>query len=145
MATTGSTTFNSLLFRPEDYVAGVQYVAAVVYATNPDLSRFAAKGGKLILRSNSADYVANPRVITDYYESVVRTMGQKRVDEFMRYYVTTGPGHARFIGRNTVTNAVAPYYVDVIAMLDNWSEDGMVPPRDPVVTLQNSVPPFEVQ
>ena len=145
IAVTGSTTFNSLMFRKEDYQAGVQYVASVIYATDPDLSRFAAKGGKLLLKSNSADYTAGNRVITQYYDSVVKAMGQSKVDEFIRYYVLTGAGHNRNIGINTVTGATAPYYVDLIAMVDNWSEDGTVPADNPTVTMQNGVPPYEVQ
>lgn len=145
IATTGQTSFNSLTFKPEDYAAGMQYVAATVYATNPDLSRFAAKGGRLILKSNSTDYTASPNLITQYFQSVVRAMGQAKVDQFMRYYVATGPSHNGNIGINTVTGQTAPYYVDLIAMVDNWSEDGLAPPDDPTVTFQDRTPPFALK
>ncbi|MDB5439539.1 MAG: tannase/feruloyl esterase family alpha/beta hydrolase [Caulobacteraceae bacterium] len=145
IATTGSMTINSLVFKPEDYPAGVQYVASTVYATNPDLSRFAARGGKLILKSNSTDYTASPNLITQYFQSVVRALGQAKVDQFMRYYVATGPSHNGNIGVNTVTGQTAPYYVDLIAMVDNWSEDGAPPSDSPTVTFQDRTPPFALK
>lgn len=145
IATTGQTSFNSLTFKPQDYPAGVQYVASTIYATNPDLSRFAAKGGKLILKSNSTDYTASPNLITQYFQSVVGAMGQRQVDQFMRYYVATGPSHNGNIGVNTVTGATAPYYVDLIAMVDDWSEDGVAPPDDPAVAFQDRTPPFALK
>lgn len=143
-ATVGTTDFNSLLFRPEDHASGMQYVASTIYASNPDLRRFRARGGKLLLKSNSIDYVANPRMITEYFESVIKEMGKAEVDEFIRYYYATGVGHGNNIGINTVTGAVAPYYVDWIDMLDKWVEDGLVPSDAPTVTLQNPTPPFAV-
>jgi len=144
-AVTGTTTFNSLTFQPTDYVGGVQYLSSTIYATNPDLTRFAARGGKLVLKANTADYTAGIRIITAYYESVVKKMGKEKVDEFMRYYTVVGAGHNRNIGMNTVTKATAPYYVDFISMIDNWSEDDQVPSDSPTVTMQDGTPPFAVQ
>jgi feruloyl esterase len=144
VATVGTTSYNSLLFRPEDYPAGVQYVTSVIHATNPDLSRFAARGGKLVLKSNSTDYTANPRIITQYYDSVVANMGQQSVDSFMRYYSAIGVWHNRNLGLNTLTGAPIPFYVDWIAMIDNWVEDGIVPPDAQTLTYQDPLPPFRV-
>lgn len=143
-AAVGSTTFNSLLFRPEDYQAGVEYVASVVHATNPDLTQFMARGGKLVLKSNSADYTAPPRVIDQYYQSVVSSMGQASVDRFVRYYTASGAWHNRNLGFNVQTGDPVPFYFDAIAMVDDWVEDQVVPPDNPTATWQNPLPPFNV-
>ena len=145
VATVGTTSFNSLTFRPEDYPAGVQYVMSVINATNPDLSQFASHGGKLLLKSNTSDYTAGARIPIQYYESVVAAMGRSTVDQFMRHYNLVGAWHNRNVGTNTVTGATVPYYVDFIALVDNWVEDGNIPPDNITATFQDGIPPFTVR
>ena len=142
VATVGTTPFNSLLFNPTTYASGVQYVMSTLHPTSPDLSAFKARGGKLLMKSNSADYVANPRIIAQYYQSVVNAMGQSNVDAFLRYYVATGLWHGRNLGFNTVTGAPIPYFVDFIRLVDNWVEDERVPNDQLTVTYQSGLPPF---
>jgi hypothetical protein len=126
------------------YAKELQQFSALIDSTNPNLAAFHARGGKLILKTNTTDYTVNPRAIMAYYDRVVQTMGAARVNEFMRFYVAVGLFHNRNIGRNPLTNALVPMYVDFIAMLDDWVEQGKAPVDTQVLTDMNPVPPFAV-
>ena len=76
------------------------------------------------MKVNTTDYTVNPRWVMDYYEKIAQTMGERAVDEFLRFYVAIGLFHNRNVGRNPMTNALVPGYVDFIAMLDDWVEHG---------------------
>jgi feruloyl esterase len=112
---------------------------SVINATNPDLSQFASHGGKLLLKSNTSDYTAGARIPIQYYESVVAAMGRLTVDQFMRHYNLVGAWHNRNVGTNTVTGATVPYYGDFIALVDNWVEDGNIPPDNITATFQDGI------
>jgi feruloyl esterase len=103
-------------------------------STNPDLSAFAARGGKLIVSEHMADYAQSPFAGVQYYESVVARFGQPAVDRFMRLYVTPGADH---MGQG------APSNVDMLSVLVDWVEGGKAP-GDLVQVSQRLAPPFEV-
>jgi feruloyl esterase len=131
-------------FKPANYRARLQELSELLDASNPDLSAFRRRGGKLILKVNTTDYTANPRWSYAYYDKVVSTMKQPVVDEFMRFYVAVGIFHNRNIGRNPITNEIVPSYVDFIGMLDDWVERGKAPADAPVLTSMDTAPPFAV-
>jgi feruloyl esterase len=127
------------------YAKELQQLSATIDATDPDLSAFHRRGGKLILKVNTTDYTANPRASMAYYDKVVQTMGARAVDEFLRFYVAVGLFHNRNIGHNPITNAPVPMYVDFIAMLDDWVEQGAAPADTQVLSDMDAVPPFTVR
>ena len=102
------------------------------------------RGGKLIMKVNTTDYTVNPRWVMDYYDKIVQTMGQSAVNEFLRFYVAVGLFHNRNVGRNPLTNALVPGYVDFIAMLDDWVEQGKAPADTQVLSDMDAAPPFTV-
>jgi hypothetical protein len=126
------------------YAKEIRQLSDVLDATNPDLSAFRKRGGKLILKVNTTDYTVNPRWVTDYYDKVRETMGAASVDQFVRFYVAIGLFHNRNVGRNPITNALVPSYVDFIAMLDDWVEHGKAPAATQVLSEMDPVPPFTV-
>ena len=71
-------------------------------------------------------------------------MGASAVDEFVRFYVAIGLFHNRNVGRNPITNALVPAYVDFIAMLDDWVEHGKAPADTQVLSAMDTAPPFTV-
>ena len=73
--------------------AAVKKTAADLDATNPDLSRFAAHGGKLILYHGWNDAAIPPGNTIAYYESVQKQMGQSQAELFMRLYMAPGVEH----------------------------------------------------
>ena len=62
-------------------------------STNPDLSAFAKRGGKMIVAIGTNDTLASPGAQLDYYQSVLDKMGRAAVDDFARLYVIPQTGH----------------------------------------------------
>jgi feruloyl esterase len=122
----------------------LRQLSELIDAANPDLSAFRKRGGRLILKVNTTDYTVNPRSVMDYYEKVRQTMGADSVNEFVRFYVAIGLFHNRNVGRNPITNALVPGYVDFIAMLDDWVEHGKAPGDTQVLSEMDTLPPFTV-
>jgi feruloyl esterase len=89
---------------------------------NPDLHRFQAHGGKLIMYHGWADPLLSPYNTLDYYGSVVRTMGgQQATDGFLRLFMVPGMEHCR--------GGPGPNTFDAVAPLDDWVEHGIAPER----------------
>jgi Tannase and feruloyl esterase len=111
-------------------------------STDPDLSHFATRGGKLILKENMADYAISPFNGIAYYKSVVEKLGRASVDSFMRFYVTPGADHAG-AGISSVDGAALPQGVDLLEAIDGWVDHGVAP--GPMVQVaQDPKPPFAV-
>src|ERR1700686_628802 len=47
-------------YKPEDHKARILEVSQLMDSTNPDLGRFRARGGRLILLEHMADYAQSP-------------------------------------------------------------------------------------
>ena len=121
-------------YKPADHAARVREVSALMDSTNPDLSAFNARGGKLVMLENMADYAQSPYAGIGYYESVVKRFGQATVDGFMRLYTAPGVDHVGTGG---------PSNVDMLAVLADWVEGGRAPQQLQIVE-QNAKPPFAV-
>lgn len=107
------------------YAARIREVSKLMDAADPDLSAFAARGGKLILKGNGSDYVSSSRSVAEYYRAVARRMGQRRTDQFVRLYEAPGVNHA---GQGVRSDGSAiPDRVDLLSALDAWVEQGKPP------------------
>lgn len=84
---------------PLDYVEGGQWnkrreeISEWLDSTDPDLSAFYDRGGKLIVTIGTADNLASDGAQLDYYQSLIDKMGQSTVDNFARLYVIPQAGH----------------------------------------------------
>jgi feruloyl esterase len=88
-----------------------------IAATNPDLSAFKARGGKLIQYHGWADALIPPENSINYYESVIaRQGGPDRTRGFYRLFLVPGMGHCG-----------GAYGVDWITPMEQWVERGMAP------------------
>ncbi len=103
--------------------------AADLDSTNPDLSRFAARGGKLILYHGWDDAAISPANTVAYFNEVQKTMGREKVDSFARLYMppgvehcTGGPGPSAF-GQLGIETAKGPKY-GLFDSLQDWVEKG---------------------
>jgi Tannase and feruloyl esterase len=123
---------------PAAYQEQAQKISALMDSTNPDLSAFLARGGKLILKENLADLGQSPNAGIEYYKSVVTKMGQPAVDRFMRFYTTPGAGHA---GTGVANGAPLPHGVDLLGALDTWVMKDAAP-GDLVQVAKESKAPF---
>lgn len=103
--------------------------AADLDATNPDLSRFAAHGGKLILYHGWNDPAISPTNTVLYFESVEREMGREKAETFVRLYMVPGMEHCRggpgasALGQFGMETAKGPKY-GLFDSLENWVEKG---------------------
>jgi feruloyl esterase len=122
-------------FDPDRHAAELLRVSALMDSTDPDLSAFAARGGKLVINDHMADYAKSPYASVEYYKSVVARMGQAAADGFLRLYVTPGADHMG-IG--------APSSVDMVEVLSDWVERGKAP-GDLVQGSYELKPPFALQ
>jgi hypothetical protein len=123
-----------LQYSPEKYVERVREVSALMDSTNPDLSIFAARGGKLLMLENMADYAQSPYAGIGYYQSVVSRLGQPNVDRFLKLFTAPGVDHV---------GSGAPANVDMLAALVDWVERGKAP-ADLQIVEQALKPPFAV-
>ena len=130
--------FNSFDFKVEDHAARIREISEMFDTTDPDLSAFLARGGKLILKGNGADYQRSVMQEITYYNSIVARMGQSRVDQFLRFYVTPGVNHA---GNGLLSSGAAvPAKVDLLGALDTWVDTGTAPGQLLQVTQETQMP-----
>ena len=87
-------------------------------STNPDLSAFAARGGKLILFHGWADPHISPLNTIAYHDAVRRQMGA-RADGFERMYLMPGMGHC--------SGGEGPSAFDLLTPVMAWVESGIAP------------------
>jgi tannase/feruloyl esterase len=90
-----------------------------VDATDPDLTKFKAHGGKLLLYAGWADTGITPINTVEYYESVVTKMGAEQTKDFARLFMVPGMGHCR--------GGDGPDTFDTIATMEKWREKGQTP------------------
>ena len=100
------------------------YMAALgpyLNAENPDLSKFAEHGGKLLMSSGAADSCVPFHATIDYYERVIEHFGsEEKVRSFFRYYIVPGMGHG-----TSLLSKMTP--ASNLNMLYDWVEKGIVP------------------
>ena len=96
--------------------------AWLMNATNPDLSGFKARGGKLIEYYGWADGLAPSGATPDYYDQVVATMGgRSAVQSFYRLFMVPGMGHC--------SGGYGPNKFDALKALEAWVEKGAAPDK----------------
>jgi Tannase and feruloyl esterase len=115
-----------------DLKAANEKTAQALNATDPDLKPFKARGGKLVIYHGWSDPAITPLSTIDYYESVVKKMGQKDVDSFVRLYMVPGMQHC--LGGPGPDSFGAAYDLkfddpqhSVDASLEQWVEKGTAP------------------
>ena len=132
-AITRDPDFNSLNFDPENPGpwAGRMSELSTLLDVSPDISRFVARGGKLLLAHGLSDVLVSTRSTEYYYQRLQAQFGAPAVDGFARYYEAPGYGHAV----STHFNATW----DSLTALEQWAEHG-VAPRNQVTTDTVGVP-----
>jgi feruloyl esterase len=111
-------------------------------ATNPDLSAFYNRGGKIIITIGLMDNLASDGAQLDYYQALIDKMGRKKVDEFARLFVVPHGGHGLNGKGYNITgegkpirpkNIPSPNADDNIDLLTSWVEKKQVPAKTLVV------------
>jgi feruloyl esterase len=93
-------------------------VGKLMNATDPDLSRFRDRGGKILMYMGWADPALNPLMGVGYYEDVLRQMGPS-TREFFKLYMMPGVFHCN--------GGVGPACFDPLARVISWVEKGKAP------------------
>lgn len=141
---------NPLDYREEGAVARRRAeISPVLDSTNPDLSPFAKRGGKMIVTIGTDDTLASPGAQLDYYQSVIDKMGQAAVDSFARFFVIPQAGHG-LSGRSytidgegkALTAQAIPNSYERFAVLLDWVERGVVPDKSLTVRAGDRTKPL---
>jgi Tannase and feruloyl esterase len=122
-------------YRPEQYKQRLLEVSQLMDSTDPDLGRFRARGGKLIMLEHMADYAQSPYAGIRYFESVERRLGKAETAEFARLYTAPGVDHV---------GSGAPANVDMLSVLVDWVENGKAPGDLEVTEQKVEAPAFAV-
>ena len=107
-------------FDPSRDLSKLEPLAELMNALDPDLTRFKARGGKILQSWGFAEPALNPLMGLKYYESVKKTMGPSTTD-FYRMFMIPGGFHCG--GGAGITD------VDTLTPLVNWVERGVAPER----------------
>src|SRR5262249_58092626 len=81
-------------FNLETDLPRLQAISDILDAKNPDLTRFKARGGKIVMYFGWADTALNPLMGVDYYEKVSARFGPSTTD-FFRLFMVPGMAHCR--------------------------------------------------
>lgn len=106
--------------------------AQILNATDPNLTAFKARGGKLILYHGWNDPAISALNTINYYDSVVSRMGGKETDAFARLYMAPGVQHCEggpgpdSFGQNGAADPKDPGHNMRLA-LEQWVEKRIAP------------------
>jgi feruloyl esterase len=96
-----------------------ELIGPLLNSNNPDLSAFAARGGKLILFQGWADAAITPLGTIQYYRDIQKTMGEARAKQFVRLFLAPGMMHC--------SGGPGPNHFDAVAAVDEWRQKGIAP------------------
>ena len=129
----GETAMKYLVFAADDpdfagtdldFDADIERMAMarqLLDATDPDLSRFRSRGGKILSYFGWADPALNPMMGVDYYEAVIEELGFAETRDFFRLYMVPGMFHCR--------GGLGVDRIDAMTPLIDWVEHGIIPER----------------
>jgi feruloyl esterase len=91
----------------------------VINNTNPDLTAFRDRGGKLIIYQSWNETWVPPRTIISYYDEIIETMGgEDQTRDFVRLFMVPNFG---------MCPALYPDTFDALGAVERWREEGAAP------------------
>lgn len=111
----------------QDAVTFKQKLSPILDATNPDLSKFRAHGGKLLVYHGWSDWLVAPQEAINYFDAVSAQGRNQRapdptvgnVQDFYRLFMV--PGMAHCVG------GPGPDHFDPTSAVVRWVEEGIAP------------------
>ncbi|HSW20159.1 MAG TPA: tannase/feruloyl esterase family alpha/beta hydrolase [Ramlibacter sp.] len=135
--------FNLVNFSIDAFQDRIVASSAIIDSTNTDLSRFFARGGRLIIKAQGSDYASNPHTVMRYYDALVARFGQQALERHVRFYMLPNGDHNGGV-QSLPSGAAEPQYVDLIRMATDWVEKNATPPDAPELSAKQSLPPYTV-
>lgn len=117
---TQNLSLDPFSFEPNTYKTRIQEVSSWLDDVSLDYSRFAAKGGKMIMTHGSVDDSITGTTNLENWKRLVAAKGQAEIDKFARFYYVPGLGHGggQFAART-----------DWLTLIMDWAENGKAPER----------------
>jgi hypothetical protein len=123
--------------------------AGVLNAMDANMKGFESHGGKLVLYHGWNDPGISPLSVINYYDSVVKKMGQQETDSFMRLYMVPGMQHcmggpgADVFGGFGISPTNDPQH-NIYVALEEWVEKGTPPSGVIASKLEGELPAAKV-
>ncbi|GAA0514829.1 feruloyl esterase [Paractinoplanes deccanensis] len=115
-----SLTLNDIQFTEKSFREIMGRVSGIYDSTDPDLSAFRKRGGKLIMWHGEADPAVPPAGTIAYYQAVIKQMGGlARTQEFARLFMLPGVAHC--------SGGQGPDKFDALTPVVDWVERGQAP------------------
>jgi feruloyl esterase len=102
---------------------------ALVDSANPNLKPFFSNKGKLLVYHGWADPGVPPMGTVNYYNNVIKIVGEAQTKDSMRLFMVPGMGHCR--GGDGTDD------FDMIKALETWVEQGKAPERMEASRMRN--------
>jgi hypothetical protein len=121
-------------------------LSSIIDATNPDLSGFLARGGKLILYHGWSDPVIPAMMTIGYYQQVLERVGRPAANRGIRLFMVPGMDHCgdgpgpNTFGQFAAGGSGDPAY-RVGAALQRWVEEDIAPERIIATKYKNNDDP----
>jgi feruloyl esterase len=97
----------------------------VMNASDPDISKFIDRGGKLFMIGGWSDTPVAPSSNSDYFDALIAKMDKKKLRDSVRFYMVPGMGHCP--GKQ----GASAFYVNTSEIIQDWKVNGKAP--DPLI------------
>lgn len=132
---TRNPSVDPLQVDPMQHTARLEQLSTMIDATDPDLSRFKARGGKVLLWTGMSDWLISSKYTTNYYQAVVQNSGgQIAADEFIEYYTSPSVQHC--------SSGTGADKFDLVDPMFDWLEKGIKPSAKQIVATQRELDPI---
>lgn len=128
----------------KDWEKAKEQLSPIMDSTNPNLSEFRNRGGKLIMISGSVDAIIPYEDSLNYYRKVIEMeKGLINTISYFRYFMVPGLGHGfggagfQELGSLGLPNAPRDKEHDALMAMEAWVEKGEAPERLLSVAFKN--------
>jgi feruloyl esterase len=100
-----------------------------INATNPDISKYIDRGGRLLLMSGWNDHTLAPGNNTHYYDTIVQKLGERKIRDAVRLFMVPAMDHCLGSAYGPDAQYPTDYAVtfDPIRLLKDWKASGKAP------------------